>query len=396
MGETVHAFVARATAFLDGHAKVAPARAWGVGSDAIVGAGLSPGREDESGLAAARLFQASLFDAGLAWLDGPSSLGGGGLSSAHVEAFRALRAGYHCPDTSVFMIGQTIVAPAIAVFGSDGQRQRWLRALWRGDAIGCQLFSEPDAGSDLASLRCRAERVDGGWRLNGQKVWSSGAHLADVGELLARSDPDPASRHRGLTMFLIDMAAAGVRVRPLRQMNGNAHFNEVFLDDVFVGDDARLGEVGQGWAVANASLSSERDLSHDDSGLFLDPVGRFVELVGRLGAGGDPLVRQRVASAVTAERLGRWNAAQLSGRGVAVTASVQKLAGSQAIWQLAQDASAVLGADAIADRGGWGRYAWAGLTLGVHSQRIAGGTDEIQRNLLAERGLGLPREPRPN
>ena len=137
------------------------------------------------------------------------------------------------------------------------------------------MFSEPDAGSDLASLRTRAVRDGDGWRLNGQKVWSSGAHLADVGEVLVRTEDDPSLRHRGLSMFLVDMASAGITVRPLRQMNGNAHFNEVFLDDVWVPDDRMLGSRGAGWAVANASLSSERDITTEDLGLFLEPWGRL-------------------------------------------------------------------------------------------------------------------------
>ncbi|MFN0030256.1 MAG: acyl-CoA dehydrogenase family protein [Acidimicrobiales bacterium] len=393
-------FRRRARQFLDEHATPLPeeeqTRAWGVGSDAVVASGLAPGRHEPEDLAAARAFQRALFDAGLAWLTGPVHLGGGGLTPAHVAAYRALAGRYRCPDTGVFMIGQQIVAPAIAAFGGPAQQQRWLRALWRGDAIGCQLFSEPEAGSDLASLRTRTERSDGGWLLHGQKVWSSGAHLSDVGEVLVRTDPDVNARHRGLTMFLLDMRAPGVTVRPLRQMNGNAHFNEVFLDAVFVPDDARLGELGQGWAVANASLSSERDLSHDDAGLFLNPVGRFVELADRLGAAPDPVVRQQVAAAVTRDHLARWGAARLQAAPHPAGASMLKLAGSDAIWRLAQDAASVLGPDVAADGGGWGRYAWSGLVLGAHSQRIAGGTDEIQRNLIAERGLGLPREPRPD
>ncbi len=393
-------FCRRAEQFLDEHATPLPAeqqaRAWGVGSDAVVASGLAPGRHDAEDLNIARAYQRALFDAGLAWLTGPTGHGGAGLSAAHRTAFNALARRYRCPDTSVFMIGQQIVAPAILAFGEPAQQQRWLRALWRGDGIGCQLFSEPDAGSDLASLRTRAEPTVGGWLLHGQKVWSSGAHLADVGEILVRTDPDVGLRHRGLTMFLLDMGAAGVTVRPLRQMNGNAHFNEVFLDGVFVSEDARLGELGQGWAVANASLSSERDLSHDDAGLFLDPVRRFLQLIDHLGASTDPVVRQQAAAAVTRERLGRWGAARLQAQPHPAGASLLKLGGSDAIWQLAQSAGSVLGADLGADSGQWGRYAWTGLVLGAHSQRIAGGTDEIQRNLLAERGLGLPREPRPD
>lgn len=388
-------FDQRVLAFLAAHGRPRAAPAWGEGPDAVVGPALQAGgREDAAALAAARAFQAARFDAGLAWLTGPTTLGGAGLEPRHVARFRELAARWELPATDVFMIGQQIVAPAIAAFGSPDQQQRWLRALWRGDAIGCQLFSEPDAGSDLASLRCRAEPAEGGWLISGEKVWSSGAHLADLGELLARTDPDPSQRHRGLTMFLLDLTAPGVSVRPLRQMNGNAHFNQVHLDQVFVPDGDRLGPVGQGWAVANASLSSERDLSHDDSGLFLDPAGRLVDLVHHQGLAADPVTRQRVAAAVGRDRLNRWTVERLGATGSPAAASLQKLAGAQAIWDLAQDAAAVVGPELTADTGRWGRYAWTGLVLGAHSQRIAGGTDEIQRNLIGERGLGLPREPR--
>ena len=321
----------------------------------------------------------AFFDAGLAELD-----------PAHRQIFRVIAREFDAPDTSCLLIGQHIVGPAIEAFGTDEQKGRWLRGLFRGDVIGCQMFSEPDAGSDLASLRTRAERDGDGWRLNGQKVWSSGAHHADVGEVLTRTEDDPALRHNGLTMFLVDMASAGVTVKPLRQMNGNAHFNEIFLDDVFVPDEAMLGPRGGGWAVANASLSSERDIPTDELGLFLDPVGRYRHLARSSGRDGDPVHRQRLAEAYTRSRI-----AKLLPSGGPAGPSLVKLQSSGALWDLAQSAAAMCGAAVTADTGEWGRYAWAGMVLGVHSQRIAGGTDEIQRNIIGERGLGLPREPKP-
>ena len=356
-----------------------PSRGWGDGPDAVVAAGLAPGRDGPEVIAAARAFQRDLFDAGLADLD-----------PARVRVFRAVAREFDSPDTSCLLIGQHIVGPAIAAFGTDDQKRSWLRALFRGDVIGCQMFSEPDAGSDLASLRTRAERDGDGWRLNGQKVWSSGAHHADVGEVLTRTEDDPALRHQGLTMFLVDMASPGVTVKPLRQMNGNAHFNEVFLDDVLVPDDAMLGPRGGGWAVANASLSSERDIPTDELGLFLDPVGRYIEMARASGGNGDPIHRQRVADAYT-----RAQIAKRLPIAAAATPSLVKLQSSGALWDLAQSAASMCGAAITADTGEWGRYAWTGMLLGVHSQRIAGGTDEIQRNIIAERSLGLPREPRP-
>jgi acyl-CoA dehydrogenase len=260
------------------------------------------------------------------------------------------------------------------------------------------MFSEPDAGSDLAGLRTRALRDGDGWRLRGQKVWSSGAHLADVAEVLVRTEDDPSLRHRGLSTFLVDMCSPGITTRPLRQMNGNAHFNEIFLEDVWVSGDRMLGPRGGGWAVANASLSSERDITAEDLKLFHDPWGRLEQLATATGAAGDPLQRQRVADAHARRVIGRWLAARLERAApdvAEVAPSLVKLHGAGSLWDVAQDGAAMAGAAVTADTGAWGRYAWTGMLLGVHSQRIAGGTDEIQRNIIAERGLGLPRDPRP-
>ena len=399
---TLETFEAEARRFFDAHATrtASPdSRRWGHGSDAVVAAGLAPGRDGPEVVERARHFQRRLFDAGFGWLTGPREYGGAELDAEHVRAFRAIAADYEAPDTACLLIGQHIVAPAIAAFGSAEQKRHWLPALFRGDVVGCQMFSEPDAGSDLASLRTRATRDGDGWRINGQKVWSSGAHHADLGEVLTRTDSDPSLRHRGLTMFLLDMDAPGVTVKPLRQMNGNAHFNEVFLEDVFVPAERRLGDIGAGWAVANASLSSERDIPTDELGLFLDPMGRFAEMAGALGADADPVQRQRLASDHTRQVVGRLLPDHLEHATPAVAAvapSLVKLHSALALWDLAQHAGALSGAAVTADTGEWGRYAWTGMLLGVHSQRIAGGTDEIQRNIIGERGLGLPREPRPS
>jgi acyl-CoA dehydrogenase len=380
-------FTVRLEAFLAARARPVPPRAgWGDVADDVVGSALRPGRHEDDDLEDAREFQRALFDAGLV---GPGCEGSG------APLARAL-ARFETPDLSVFMIGQRIVAPAIARFGTDAQKERWLRAIWRGDAIACQLFSEPDAGSDLASLRCRAVRDGDTWRISGQKVWSSGAHVSDVGELLARTDDDPSSRHRGLSMFLVDMHAPGVVVRPLRQMNGNAHFNEVFLEDVVIPADSLLGNEGDGWAVANTSLVSERDLGPDDHGLFLQPVERLLELAAHVGVAHDPLVRQRLADAWARRRLANLLHEHVQHAPAAVAAvsqSLSKLYEAQSIWRIAQDAARILGPAVLADTDEWGTYAWAYLLLGVHSQRIAGGTDEIQRNIIGEQVLGLPKEP---
>ncbi len=396
--ETIDAFRTRVEAFFAERAEPAVATGeWGVGPDDVVGSGLGADHDDPAEIEAARQFQKALFANGLAWITGPTELGGSGLTDEHVRVFREVARRFQTPDTSIFMIGQRIVAPAIAAYGSPEQQRRYLAGLWSGEIIGCQLFSEPDAGSDLASLRCRAVRDGDGWRISGQKVWSSGAHLATVGELLCRTDDDPSLRHRGLSMFLIDMDTPGVTVKTLRQMNGNSHFNEVFLDDVWVPADALLGPLGGGWQVANASLSSERDLDREDAGLFLDPVRRLLDLARHTGATDRPEIVQRLATADTHERISAWLPASVQSSPLAapVAASLTKLFDAQAIWDVAQLAAEIAGAALTADSGAWGRYAWKDVIVGVHSQRIAGGTDEIQRNIIGERGLGLPREPRP-
>ena len=398
MTEDLASFRSRVDAFFVEHATPKPSkRGWAVGPDAVVSSGLARDDHDATDLDSARAFQSALYDANLAWLRGPKDCGGAEATDAHVRAFLQVASQYTAPDTSVFMIGQRIVAPAIAAFGTPRQQKQWLGDLWSGTVIGCQLFSEPDAGSDLASLRCRAVRDGDGWRINGQKVWSSGAHHASVGELLTRTDPDSAARNRGLTMFLVDMASPGITVKPLRQMNGNSHFNEVFFEDVFVPDDGMLGELGQGWAVANASLSSERDLDPDEAGLFIRPVQRLLEAAAHVGLSDNPVIRQRLADAYTRERVGRWMGQALAASTpavAAVAASITKLYEASSIWDLAQTASSVIGPGCAADDGSWGLYCWSDVVLSVHSQRIAGGTDEIQRNIIGERGLGLPREPR--
>jgi acyl-CoA dehydrogenase len=245
----------------------------------------------------------------------------------------------------------------------------------------------------------RARKTDGGWLIQGQKVWSSGAHLSDVGELLARTHDDLSLRHKGLTMFLLDMTLPGITVRPLRQMTGNSHFCEVFFDDVFLSDDDLLGGVGAGWPVALTSLNSERDgFAGIDEHLFLRPVPRFIQLVEMLGKGDDPRVRRDVANSYIDSRIVELLAGRIEEHPTAVLdaagSSMVKLASTSANFELAQRVASVLGPSVTADGGLWGHYSWSRMLLGVFAPRIAGGTDQIQRNLIAERGLGLPREPR--
>lgn len=372
---------------------------WGEGDDSVVGAAFASGRIESEEVDNARNFQRELFDNGFAWLRGPREFGGSELTPRQCQSFIDVAREFDRPDTSCFHVGQQIVSPALVQHGSQVQKDRWLRALWRGDAIACQLFSEPDAGSDLPSLLTRASKTDGGWLIQGQKVWSSGAHLSEVGELLARTNEDLSMRHNGLSMFLLDMSSPGVTVRPLRQMTGNSHFCEVFLDNVFIPDDDLLGGVGSGWSVALTSLNSERDgFAGIDDHLFLHPLERYIQLAEMTGRGMDPIVRSDIVKSFIDHRIVELLAAGMEAGAtpalVAAGSSLVKLASTTANFELAQRVASVLGPSITADGGEWGHYCWSRMLLGVFAPRIAGGTDQIQRNLIAERGLDLPREPR--
>ena len=262
----------------------------------------------------------------------------------------------------------------------------------------CQLFSEPGAGSDLAALACRAVRDGDEWVVNGQKVWTSGAQFAQWGELIARHDPGVA-KHEGMTAFVIPLDLPGIEVRPIRQMSGGTSFSEVFLTDVRVPDSMRLGDVGEGWKVALTTLGFERDHSESPSGRV---GGSWEQLLGTAiwtGADRDPVIRQqlmRVYIHHRIEALVNQRAADLRRAGVPAgpEGSLGKLLWTQGMTSMAEVVSVVLGARLVADTGEWGTFAWTDHVLGAPGYRIAGGSDETQRNIIGERVLGLPGEPR--
>jgi alkylation response protein AidB-like acyl-CoA dehydrogenase len=278
-------------------------------------------------------------------------------------------------------------------------KERYLRPLYRGDIIGCQLFSEPVAGSDLAGIQTRAVRDGDEWVLTGQKVWTSGAHYSDIGEIITRTSPDKP-KHKGLTMFLVDMRAPGVEVRRLRQMTGGASFNEVFFTEVRVPDSHRLGDVDEGWTVALTTLMNERAaIGGGGAGLGTMSMTRIFELAKAFGRSEDPLVRQGLAEAYIRTSVARYTnlramakirAGQLPGPEM----SIAKLSLTQNLWYTANLVAGILGPRLTADTGEWGTFAWAEMLLGVPGMRIAGGTDEIMRNIVGERVLGLPKEPK--
>lgn len=370
---------------------------WGGGDDAVMDLGTARGEAEAREVEEAKAFQAALWEAGLAWIDGPTELGGRGLGPEHAARSRRVLAGYVLPNQTPFIVAHHIVGPTVLAHGSPEQRQRWLPGIWRGETLCCQLFSEPNAGSDLASLRTRATRDGDDWVITGQKLWSSGAHYSQVGEILCRTGSE-ADRHRSITAFLVPMDSPGLTVRPLRQMNGAQHFNEVFLDGVRVADANRLGPVNGGWAVAMSTLGNERSLlSEENSAIIKDPVRRLINLARHTGAASDPGVRELIADAWIREQLLLTLGARAEAEPdpIAPPASVIKLVMTDNLQRYIDLAGRLLGSRMAVDNGEWGTYAWAQVALGAPAQRIAGGTDEIQRNILAERVLGLPRDARP-
>jgi alkylation response protein AidB-like acyl-CoA dehydrogenase len=293
-----------------------------------------------------------------------------------------------------------LIAPTIATCGTPEQAERFVQPLMRMDELGCQLFSEPSAGSDLASLTTRANRDGDEWVLNGQKVWTSGARFADWGLAITRTNLD-VPKHKGLTAFLVPLRAPGVDIRPIRQMSGGSSFNEVFLTDVRIPDELRLGEVGDGWRVALTCLGFERD--HSGGGGGGQVGGRYhqvLALAHHLGRTDEPIVRQALADVYTRERilkfLGmRMQTAIMHKRGTPPDPSVLKNFFTQSLSkrvELAVDLEGAGGmlADADAIQDGF----WQKQCMAQFSSRIGGGTNEVHRNMIGERALGLPAEPR--
>jgi alkylation response protein AidB-like acyl-CoA dehydrogenase len=395
-------FVEEATAFLEANATRRPTKSekfvWGEGDDHVRVMGpADPGREDEM-LAAAAAWRAKAFDAGFAWAGGPKEFGGRGLDPELNDLYRELEADFDVPDQGQYGVAWDMVGPAVQVHGSDDLKRRFLGRIYRGDLLCSQLLSEPEAGSDLAGLKTRAVRDGDEWVVNGQKVWNSYAHKAKIGQLMARTDPD-VPKHQGLTMFLLPLDTPGVEVRPLRQMTGDAEFNEVFLTDVRIPDANRVGAPGSGWRAVLTTLMSERaSVGSGKSSQAVSPVQMITELARHLGETRDPIVRQKLAEVHLNDFLIRKVAARAeaererSGAERGAEGSILKLLGSRQNSRIGDLAGELLGPAFTADSGEWGTYSWSKFRCGAPGLRIAGGTDEIQHNILSERILGLPRE----
>ena len=354
------------------------------------------GEDDASFVERARPWQALLAEHRWAAITWPEMYGGRGGTAAQAAIFNEEAARRSLP-TSPFVVGTGMAGPTIITHGSEEQKVRFLPPMLRGEEVWCQLFSEPGAGSDLAGLSTRAVRDGDEWVIDGQKVWTSGAHYSDYGILLARTDPD-VPKHRGITYFLINMHQPGIEVRPLRQITGASHFSEVFLSGARVPHDAVLGEVGAGWAATMTTLANERTfMGGHSSGPSLDDL---LNLARNNGSNSDPRVRQALAAAYTRSKVMGYLGMQVrtaasKGQPPGPGASVLKV---MAAWNMKQNAELALAiqgpagmlAAASAPEGGQ----WQQHFLSAPSIRIAGGSDEIQRNIMGERVLGLPPEVR--
>ena len=353
-------------------------------------------------------FLEAQFDAGLAWVAFPEGCGGLGLTPKlqRVVEGSLAKAGAPAPDVARNIIGHGMAAPTIVAHGTPEQRARYLKPLFTSQEIWCQLFSEPGAGSDLAGLSTRAIRDGDEWIVNGQKVWTTLAHIARFGLLVARTDPD-LPKHRGLTYFICDMQADGVDVRPLRQLTGDAEFNEVYLNDVRLSDDLRLGAEGEGWRVSMTTLMNERVAI--GGGRAKRGSGAIAQAVDVWKSNGcdDPVRRDQLMKlwvAAEVNRLTNIRAGQLARAGTpGPEGSVGKLAFAelnQAISELCVNLMGPEGQlytdydsprrESVGFFTGDPRY----FFLRARANSIEGGTSEVLRNILGERVLGLPGEPR--
>jgi alkylation response protein AidB-like acyl-CoA dehydrogenase len=346
-------------------------------------------QRERDALAVTKAWQRRLFDAGFAGVSWPREYGGA-AGPAWQDEIVADEQAHYGVSTKMLAVALEMLPPLLFEYGTSEQRTRHLAAVLRGEESWCQLLSEPGAGSDLASVATRTTAVRGGWQVTGQKVWTSGAGTADFALLLARSEP--VIGRGGLSCFIVDMHAPGVEVRPLRQMSGGYHFNEVFLTDVFVPESGLIGERGGGWAVLRTMLASER--AAIGGGTSGRSAVQLVALAKHAGRTEDEVIRQLVAGAYARERVLDLLQARVMAGTVPTGGSVTKLLYSEHARRSANDAMQILGAAGMTAECS-DAAPWIERLLFAPGLRLGGGTDEIQRNTIAERGLGLPREPVP-
>ena len=364
-----------------------------------------PAAEELEGLdemARAKLWQKRKFDAGWACIRWPKEYGGRGASAMENVIWNQEEGKSGAPDTGFFMIGQGMAAPTMMAWANEEQKQHYVPRLASGEDIWCQLFSEPAGGSDLAALRTSAKKDGDEWVINGQKIWTSGAHYSDYAILVLRTDPN-VPKHKGLTYFFVDMKSPGIEVKPIKQISGQSNFNEVYFTDVRVSDSQRLGAVGQGWQVAITTLMNERAAIGGGGGLGFRQV---YDLARRVQLEDRPAIEDRNVRA----KLARWYAQEAGLRFTGYRSmsalsrgempgpenSIGKLVGAAKTQDMASfamdlmETSGAIADPALAESAGIFQDAFMAAPGG----RIAGGTDEIMLNILAERVLGLPQDVR--
>jgi alkylation response protein AidB-like acyl-CoA dehydrogenase len=346
-----------------------------------------------------RRWQARLAESRWVGIHWPEAYGGRGASPVEVAIFNMEYARSRALQP-INRVGINLAGPTLLAHGTDEQKARWLPSILTADEIWCQLFSEPDAGSDLASLKTRAVRVDDGWLLSGQKVWTSYAQFARWGICLARTDAD-APKHKGISYLVVDFTAPGIEVRPLVQITGDAEFNEVFLDEVFIPDDQLVGALHNGWAVANTTLAHERGTAFPFKEQVVHEV--YLDELWQLASQRDLLDDVEISDALAQSfvdlrvlRLHNWRTLSRLSKGVepGPESSVTKLAWTDMTQALSARALEIVGAAAplwwAADDNPGGGF-WQRQWLWSKAASIAGGTSEVQRTIIGERMLGLPR-----
>ena len=363
------------------------------------------GNTVEQDLALGRQYMAAKYDAGFAGINWSPEFGGQGLSNLHKIAFDGEEMQFGMP-VQFFGISLGMPVPMMIHYGQDRDfvKERVTKAL-RGEEIWCQLFSEPSGGSDLAALRTKVEPDGNGWKMNGQKVWTSWAQYSDYGVIVTRSDPTVA-KHKGLTYFWIDMKAPGVEVRPIKLAGGDSHVNEVFFDDVRLEDSQRMGEVGGGFGLALHTLMIERYIATDSAG-FGPHLDEFVKLAKTAQINGRPAIEDgRIRSAIARNHAMRAGLDSITRRAMLMMqagmqpgpeGSLQKLVAVRSRQKLSELALDLQGTAALAfDEHAYVKEDWGTSWLNAPTGRIAGGSDEVLLNTIAEKVLGLPQDYRPD
>jgi alkylation response protein AidB-like acyl-CoA dehydrogenase len=349
-----------------------------------------------------KLWQKRKYDAGWACIRWPKEFGGRGASAIEQVILNQEEARFDVP-TGVFSIGQGMAAPTLMTWADEAAKERFLPKLASGEEIWCQLFSEPAGGSDLAALRTKAEKDGDEWVINGQKIWTSGAHYSDYGILVVRTDPS-VPKHKGLSYFYLDMKSPGVEIKPIKQISGDANFNEVYFTDVRIPDSQRLGEVGQGWQVSLTTLMNERaSIGGGGTAVGFDSVFALAE---KVDIDGEPAINNAAVRAKLADWYCQEAGLKYTGyRSMSALSrgeipgpenSIGKLVGAPKTQDMASfaidlmETSGALWDDRFVEEAGL----FQGTYMSIPGLRIAGGTDEIMANIIAERVLGLPQEPR--